>query len=56
MADNSQLPADYALDAAEAIRLLGPARMVLDRCAEGVADPGEAADMAQRTNRRTPLS
>lgn len=36
------------IDAAEAIRLLGPARMVLDRCAEGVADPGEAADMAQR--------
>lgn len=40
--------ADYVLDAAEAIRLLGPARMVLDRCAEGVADTGEAADMAQR--------
>jgi len=29
-------------------RLLGPARMVLDRCAEAVAKPGEAADMAQR--------
>lgn len=36
------------LDAHEAVRLLGPARMVLDRVAEGVAAPGEAADMAQR--------
>jgi hypothetical protein len=36
------------IDGAEAVRLLGPARMVLDRCAEGVADPAEAAVMAQR--------
>lgn len=33
---------------ADFARLLGPARMVLDRCAEGVANPSEAADMAQR--------
>lgn len=33
---------------ADYLRLLGAARMVLDRCAEGVAAPGEAADMAQR--------
>lgn len=34
--------------AADAVRLLGAARVVLDRCAEDRASRGEAADMAQR--------
>lgn len=38
-----------AADLADAAKLLGPARMVLDRCAEDVLGcQAEAADMAQR--------